>query len=221
MKSSKKILGVISASRAERMLAEWANTDLEGTQAFNVWDRLFRRYPEILGSAADQIIPVSTRNRHEFERHIGMANKVGEHLRRAWDAAPDLRRFEWHTWKALKIALMQDAWIANSKALNIPSEQSEHLIGPYDKRAGYMAPLFTSLFDPDEPPTAITPVEAAFFYLRHHPKAALHCPNPECPAPYFFRSKKGQKFCSPECAKPAQREAKRKWWNEHRAKKEE
>jgi len=202
MKSSAKVLGVISASRAERMLVEWVNARAEGVK---VWQRVFRRYPEILSVEVD------------LERRIGMANKVGEHLRRAWDA-PDLRQFEWHTWKAQMKVQMQEAQAAKMKKLNIPSE---YLIGPDDKRAGPMAALFNFLFDSEEPPAYITPVEAAIFYLRHHRKEALHCLNAECPSPYFFRARKSQQYCSPECAKPAQREAKRKWWNEHRAKKEE
>jgi hypothetical protein len=35
--------------------------------------------------------------------------------------------------------------------------------------------------------------------------------------PLFHRKKRWQKYCSPECAGPATRESKRKWWNENRA----
>ena len=44
-----------------------------------------------------------------------------------------------------------------------------------------------------------------------------YCQNPECPAPYFIRTRKQQKFCTEACAAPAKREAKRKWWNANRA----
>lgn len=63
-----------------------------------------------------------------------------------------------------------------------------------------------------------TPMEAVLFHLQRIGDKLRHCPNPECPAPYFIASKKGQKFCSPECAAPSQRESKRKWWYENRAK---
>jgi hypothetical protein len=43
------------------------------------------------------------------------------------------------------------------------------------------------------------------------------CGNIECPAPYFIASRRSQKFCSDACALPAQREYKRRWWNEHGA----
>jgi hypothetical protein len=42
------------------------------------------------------------------------------------------------------------------------------------------------------------------------------CWNPDCPKPYFIGDRKKRKYCSPKCAKPAQRAAKRKWWHENR-----
>ena len=41
------------------------------------------------------------------------------------------------------------------------------------------------------------------------------CENSSCPAPYFVARKRTQKYCSEECAAPAQREQKKAWWNEH------
>lgn len=68
------------------------------------------------------------------------------------------------------------------------------------------------------PEVPLTSFEAAMFYLQTQLTDSLRrCPNPTCPAPYFFATKKGQKFCSTVCAEPAQRESKRKWWNENRA----
>ena len=42
------------------------------------------------------------------------------------------------------------------------------------------------------------------------------CRNPQCGAPYFIRLKRGQKYCSNECAWPAKKESKRKWWHDNR-----
>jgi hypothetical protein len=42
------------------------------------------------------------------------------------------------------------------------------------------------------------------------------CANTDCATPYFISKRKDQKYCSPECAAPAKREAKRKWWKENR-----
>jgi hypothetical protein len=39
-----------------------------------------------------------------------------------------------------------------------------------------------------------------------------YCNNEDCPAPYFIATKRTQKYCSRDCAKPFQQEAKRRWW---------
>ncbi len=39
-----------------------------------------------------------------------------------------------------------------------------------------------------------------------------YCDNPYCSAPFFIANKTNQKYCSPECAGPARRESKRRWW---------
>lgn len=40
-----------------------------------------------------------------------------------------------------------------------------------------------------------------------------YCRNPDCPAPYILVRRRDQRYCSPECAGPAQREAKRRSWH--------
>ena len=42
-----------------------------------------------------------------------------------------------------------------------------------------------------------------------------YCDNPDCPAPFFIASRTSQKYCSRDCAEPAQRECKRRWWARH------
>src|SRR5262249_19174616 len=103
-------------------------------------------------------------------------------------------------------------WEAACVAANVtPSHLMEQ---PSGEKLRVQAAILSS----DEPPAVVTPVEAMIFHLRQNQKRALCCRNPECPAPYFFASKKGQEYCSTECAKPAQRLAKRRWWAKNRAK---
>jgi hypothetical protein len=64
----------------------------------------------------------------------------------------------------------------------------------------------------------VTPVEAALFHFQHEAHRALHCRNRDCPAPYFFMTEKGQKFCCSECRRPARLEGQRRWWHENRSK---
>jgi len=39
-----------------------------------------------------------------------------------------------------------------------------------------------------------------------------YCGNEECPAPYFFATRRSQKYCSSDCSEPAMRQQKRRWW---------
>jgi hypothetical protein len=44
------------------------------------------------------------------------------------------------------------------------------------------------------------------------------CANPDCPAPYFLKHRKTQKFCDlGPCTEYAQRRYALKWWHENRA----
>jgi hypothetical protein len=59
----------------------------------------------------------------------------------------------------------------------------------------------------------LSPLEIALDYLLTNSDRARFCLNPECVVPYFFAKRRSQKYCSDECAKPAKREAKLRWWN--------
>lgn len=204
---SQQILGVISAARAERLLTEWVNTDLTNfTGDANAWARLFRRCPEIPSVATSEILPPFDEAHFDrFHQQMEAAEVVAQYLRDAWDA-PDMRRFEWYTLKA------QNEYEYEAACASTDVTPSHVMPRPGDE-AKFKAAITKS----DEPPSIVTPVEAAIFHLRRNRKRALHCPNSECPAPYFFSTKKGQKFCSLACAKPSQRAAKRRWWAENRA----
>jgi len=58
-------------------------------------------------------------------------------------------------------------------------------------------------------------IDMAFDYLLNHHNRTRYCPNPECPAPYFFAKRHSQRYCSEKCAQAAEKETKRKWWAEH------
>jgi len=74
------------------------------------------------------------------------------------------------------------------------------------------------LFALQKPPRRPTVLEDALLYFKANARSADLCANPACPAPYYFRRKKNQKFCSPVCAKPTQQAAKRQWWRVNRGK---
>lgn len=56
---------------------------------------------------------------------------------------------------------------------------------------------------------------SAILHAIHIVDWMRHCPNPDCPAPYFIAMRRSQRYCSEACALPAQREFKRAWWAEH------
>ena len=60
-----------------------------------------------------------------------------------------------------------------------------------------------------------TPFEEALLHFVDIGDRARHCQNPECAAPYFFAARRSQKYCSGDCARPAQQESKKRWWDEH------
>lgn len=64
-------------------------------------------------------------------------------------------------------------------------------------------------------PLPESPIERAMDYLLKSHKRALHCENPQCPAPFFFGKKSTQRYCGEACAEHGQREAKRRWWGQH------
>jgi hypothetical protein len=78
--------------------------------------------------------------------------------------------------------------------------------------------MFTLTWVEQEIPDGLppySPFEKAILLLSDAAEFARYCGNPECFTPYFFASRRNQKYCSDACAKPAQREFKRQWWAEH------
>jgi hypothetical protein len=69
---------------------------------------------------------------------------------------------------------------------------------------------------PRKPPPQ-TEFEQAAFHFQRVAMRARCCNNPDCLSPYFFIVKKGQKYCSSKCAGAGEREAKRRWWHENKA----
>ena len=56
------------------------------------------------------------------------------------------------------------------------------------------------------------------FACVHHAQQLGFCWNTECANRCFIASRNDQRYCSPECARPAKRAAKRRWWKTHRGK---
>ena len=66
-------------------------------------------------------------------------------------------------------------------------------------------------------PTSLPTVLASL--CVYYAERLCYCENSSCPAPYFVARRRDQKYCSADCAGPAKRAAKLKWWRKNRDKK--
>jgi len=192
--SGRQILGVLSGKRAEAFLLDCANLGsnhvlhTRGDRDFAA--ATFRQ----LHKRYPDIVPRRDQLSKQWEM-VASFSYLSFLVRKGWDA-PTLREREWYFGDA------------ESLARYMHSEKPEGWTTDY-------APWVVYRFS--DPPARATALEAVFYYLRRRIDHVRHCGNPNCPAPYFFATKKGQKYCSEECAAPAQRASKLKWWNENRA----
>jgi hypothetical protein len=197
---SQQNLATISRKQIEGLLREWANvpgewpmTEYEDQyrKMFAAVDRLCSRYPGVFGDS---------------DRHGIIV--LREFLRKLWNA-PDARHRDWYIFK------FRD--VAQKMSDRIPAVRS----GTFSR-----LPLIlpASLSEVEEmvrhcDPSELTPLEAVGSYLPSIAKWMRLCANPECDTPFLIAKKKASKYCDDDCALPAQRAAKLRWWRENRQKK--
>ena len=200
MKSSDKrghqILGILSERRAEAFLTDCANLASTPNSKASDLLRLRKRYADFVP------YPANPARQLELSSAFGFVALL---LQKGWDA-PTLRERVWFFRDAETFSRRLIA-----KAADWGAWHTGHASPEYPATARVITYHFVN------PPAQPTPLEAVFHYLGQHMEHALHCANPECPAPYFFATKKSQQYCSPECAEPARRASKLKWWNANRA----
>jgi len=80
---------------------------------------------------------------------------------------------------------------------------------------GHLKPFF---FDLPIPCVQTEALDQALVHMQKNLKRTRICQNKACTTPYFFALRSTAKYCNPECALPAQRESKRKWWAANRGK---
>jgi hypothetical protein len=235
-----QILGMISAADVQKLLLDLVN--------INPFDRdngarrrLLRRHPEIFADLDPDIYDekqfddraeLLTAERKQLRKLIGQVfsfiASIVVPLQAGWNES-DPRRREWLFVKTRLLyysgmdrlrAAVQEVTVEHTEVREIkdgvvqPEAASRpwEVKTPDDLHLAFMARL--SLLE-----VPLTPFDAAMFHLQTQLTDKIRrCPNPTCPAPYFFATKRAQKFCSTPCAEPAQREAKRRWWSENRGK---
>jgi hypothetical protein len=237
-RSSNQILGMISKAKAQKLLEEWANVDPSALDQ-GTMKRLVRNHPEVFLAVNPRVfddrfpprsadVPQELRDRQKFVVNlVSLIATVATLLRDGWSTS-DPRHREWcfiRTRLAYHVEMerLNDAVRELMAGRSEVREVRDGVVQPrrsippiiLDSRQDMHFAFLTGLLLLPEVP--LTPFEAAMFHLQTKlVDKPRRCPNATCPAPYFFATKKGQKFCSTVCAEPAQRESKRKWWNENR-----
>ncbi len=239
-KMGHQILGMISEGAAR-----WLLLDLVNTNPFGRDDgprrRLLQNHPEIFADLDPSIYDeklfddpaeVATPERARLRKIIGqlfvLIAMLIALLQRGWNES-DPRRRDWLFVKARLYycsemerlqAAIQEAMVGHAEVREVKNGVVQPPAAVRPLRVDTPDDLhlaFTMRLTTLEVP--LTPFDAAMFYLQTRLTDKIRrCPNPTCPAPYFFAVKRAQKFCSAPCAAPAQREAKRRWWAENRGK---
>ena len=235
-----QVLGVLSVDKARDFLMDslnlpWRTDSPEGRPHFERWLRRWQPFftfnveVEIEVEAEDGAVESHAKweaaqiPREQLER---FAPKVSAALRRIWHEK-DPRQRDWYFYRLRDeyhrmIVRAESPYLIDVTDPNAAKslrhlERMSRARGDVDssQRARFFEVWGEGADQLDEAPR-VCPFEAAVYWLQVNQKLMVYCEGPVCPTPYFFRTEKGQKYCSPECADPARREAKLKWWNENR-----
>jgi hypothetical protein len=183
-KQSKKVLGTISPERVERLLCDWVNLPLHPANRREMGTRS-PQYDRIISRYPEIFVFKA------WQTSYRLLLTVREGLRTIWTAT-DPRQRDWTIYELRNHYRRACAREAH-QLLDFISESDVDVL--------------TSL-------PALTPFEATMFHLQTRlAYRMLFCLNPECAAPYFFRTEKGQKSCSPECGDWLRRQSKLRYYH--------
>ncbi len=109
--------------------------------------------------------------------------------------------------------LIREAWGGGTRA----NESMEELLGRRSP-SGEMLDVWSPTVSADWRRGLLrflpsNPFETACYALLQNSRLAKVCANPDCPAPYFIARRATQRYCSPDCLKPFQKQSKLDWWN--------
>jgi hypothetical protein len=201
-KADDLVLGVISEAKAGDLLRSLANMPPKvysvtpaAEKEFGYeakWraavKRLFKLYPGVFDFVSERWLDWTI-------------SRIRLCVQRVWDA-PNAWEREW--------------WVFMTRYLYERERQKARITGVFHFLEEGKARQFASALIPRVPdPSAF---EAALFHASLNATKLLHCLNPGCPAPYFLRSRKGQRYCSEACAIPSRKASKRLWWARNRGK---
>jgi len=182
-------------NRVEALLYAWVNLPLHPKNAKDLgkrlaeYDRMLKRYPEIFDFSSD------------WEAQYPVLVTVRGVLQDIWDTQ-DARRRDW-----LIFELRDHYQRVRTRARHGVREVLESVTNDDNGFGLFGCVPEKTLFD------------AAIFRLQSHlVHRMLHCPNPDCMAPYFFRKEIGQKSCSPECSDYLRRQSRLRSYHKNKGK---
>jgi hypothetical protein len=183
------------ADRVEALLYDWVNLPIHAKNRKDLgkrtveYDRMLKRYPEMFDFSSN------------WEAQYPVVVTVRGVLQDIWDTR-DARRRDW-----LIFELRDHYQRVRTRSRHGLREVLESVAND-DNGFG----LFGCV--PEK-----TMFEAAMFRLQSHlVHRMLHCPNPDCLAPYFFRQEIGQKSCSPECGDYLRRQSRLRSYHKNKGK---
>jgi hypothetical protein len=207
--------------RVGQFLLEMLNLNPENRAG---WKKFLSRFEDLLPEKFKQI----SQQVSEWQADADFSRKLGHPLRtdgidelqpdfferKAAELLPVLRRDLAQAWvqptesaRRVAILLVVARYIYLASAAKWPREVWQFYLVVFDESL------------PELPPN---PLEDRYLLVLMRAlsiaKRMRYCRNLECPAPYFLADRQTQKYCSPTCSEPAQREFKKRWWKEHGSK---
>lgn len=189
-KGAFKNLAGLSNPLLERALVDWMNLKLPSLKPSEHEKKEFRApYARLRLRYGSLADPVSLVIIHSF-------------LHAAWDA-PDLRSKEWFLYRLRDVH-------AKMERRRTMSPELQLAVYNFATEMGATSPANAA------PP--VTPVEEMCVYLLRNSRRARKCASPECPAPYFFSTKRRQVYCGIQCSRVAKLAVKRRWFHRNKSK---
>jgi hypothetical protein len=193
MKSSSAI--TFSERPEKDLLRDLANMRDDGIAAFRrKWDRLYA------GVSDDELLKRRDELHVVWRRFRGL-DQLLEHLETERPAAID-----------------RSAGLQEFAADNYPAEPVEKIVCEHwlkQARDPWVVKWSSSQKQLRANPRSL-PAVLTLACIRHADRFGF-CRNPRCPAPYFFIRRRDQRYCSADCAGPAKKAAKLRWWHKHKS----
>lgn len=197
--------------RAEALLTRWVNLpDPQGNNKKRLAAALVMAFPEVFAELREP--GARAVDERDFYRSVW---GIREHLRAVWKARDERDR----QWLIFRLRQLHDQHLRELAAPHMRALEDDAAAGarPDDSLTAFFVPnfremIFWGMLPEGAPPPR--PFEQAMWWFQRNAGYARYCPNPDCPAPYFFSRR--NKYCGRKrCLRYSQAQARRRWWRAH------